>query len=154
MEQLNLTFHKHPALLSPDEIYEQIDQNLLSQLAEDRRLERKPSGIHGKDLGDYFSIWANTTPDGGLIVVGMENKGQFSGCHNLSEKQLNALEKSFHQYCPDAKVTCTRVEVATTNCRSSFVVVFRVAYREASISVPSTVKCSSDIYGRARSSTR
>ena len=69
--QLTISFPKHSALLSPDEIYELVDQDLLGRLKEDRRLERKPAGIHGKELGDYFSMWANTVPDGGLLVVGM-----------------------------------------------------------------------------------
>jgi hypothetical protein len=43
MEQLNLSFIKHSALLSPDEIYEAVDQSLLASIAEDRRIERKPA---------------------------------------------------------------------------------------------------------------
>jgi ATP-dependent DNA helicase RecG len=130
MNQLEIAFPKHSALLSPDEIYDAADQDLLSRLAEDRRLERKPPGMHGKELGEYFSMWANTVPDGGLIVVGMENGGQFSGCHQLSVKQLNALEKACHQYCPDARVTSKRVETTAPGGAPSFVVLFRITYRE------------------------
>jgi hypothetical protein len=77
LEQLNIPFPRHYALLSPSEIYEAVDDSLLRKLAEDRRIERKSSRIQGKDLGDYFSMWANTVPDGGLIVVGMDNDGSF-----------------------------------------------------------------------------
>jgi ATP-dependent DNA helicase RecG len=98
MNQLNLIFPKHPALLSPDEIYEGVNQDILARLTEDRRLERKPAGMHGKELGEYFSMWANTVPDGGLLIIGMEDRGPFVGCHGLSDKQLNDLEKS-HLYC-------------------------------------------------------
>lgn len=129
MEQLSIKFPKHPALLTPDEIYRDASEGLLRRLNEDRRLERKPPGIHGKDLGDYIAMWANTVPDGGLIVVGMENDGAFTGCHGLSESQLNAVEKAHYKYCPEAKVTSSRVEVAA-NGGSSFVILLRVQYRE------------------------
>jgi ATP-dependent DNA helicase RecG len=130
MAQLSITFPKHSALLSPDEIYESINANLLSALAEDRRIERKPSGIHDLSLGEYFSMWANTVPDGGLIVVGMEDKGIISGCHKLHSNGLNDLESAPRRLCPDAKVESKRVAVVTADGLASFVLIFRVQYRE------------------------
>ena len=70
MEQLNLSFDEPLALLSPDEIYQNASHSLLALLKEDRRLERKTAGVHGRALGEYFSMWANTVPEGGLIVLG------------------------------------------------------------------------------------
>jgi ATP-dependent DNA helicase RecG len=155
MAQLNLVFPKHYVLLSPDEIYEGADQSLLSRLDEDRRVERKPSGVHGKELGEYLSMldedrrverkpsgvhgkelgeylsmWANTVPDGGIIVVGMDDDGQFSGCHNLDSNQINALEKANHIYAPEARTESKRVGVISKRGEPSFVLVFRVRYRE------------------------
>src|SRR5258708_6478522 len=109
MSQLSLTFPKHFALLSPDEIYEKVDQELLQLLKEDRRVERKPAGMHTKDLGDYLGMWANTLPEGGLLIVGMENNGSFSGCHKLSQNQVNDIEKCQHTYCPDARTESKRM---------------------------------------------
>ena len=60
---------KLPQLLTPDEIYDRAEQ-LIPLLQEDRRIERKPGGIHKEPLGEYFSMWANTSPDGGLIALG------------------------------------------------------------------------------------
>lgn len=128
--QLSLLFSKHSALLSPNEIYEAANHELLTRLGEDRRLERKPAGIHGKELGDYFSMWANTMPEGGLIIVGMEDKGKFSGCHRLSDNQLNAIEKACYIYAPDARVESKRISVSSTDGATSYVILFRVLYRE------------------------
>src|ERR1700720_734001 len=130
MSQLTLVFPKHAALLSPDEIYEKMDQELLSAFKEDRRLERKPAGTHFDALGDYFAMWANTLPEGGLLVVGMENDGSFSGCHKLSQNQLNEIEKCHQTFCPDARVESKRIPVAASDGNDSFVIVFRVRYRE------------------------
>ncbi len=111
-------------------MYEMIDEASLLMLKEDRRLERKPPGFRPKEIGDYFNMWANTVPEGGILVIGMENDGAFSGCHNLSQTQLNEIEKCHHTYCPDARVESKRVRVTASNRTESFVVVFRVRYRE------------------------
>jgi ATP-dependent DNA helicase RecG len=130
VKQLTITFPKHFALLSPDEIYEAANAELFPSLQEDRRIERKPSGVHGQYLAAYFSMWANTPPEGGLIVIGVEDGGILTGCHTLSTGQLNDIEKSCHRFCPDARVESKRVEVSTEKAPSSFVVLFRVRYRE------------------------
>lgn len=130
MAQLSITFPKHYALLSPDEIYDLADQTLLTLLHEDRRLERKPAGVHGKELGEYVSMWANTVPEGGIIVIGMENDGQFSGCHRLDSAHLNTLEKTSYTYAPDARVDIKRVAVTANDGTSSYVLIFRVRYRQ------------------------
>lgn len=137
-EQLSLAFPKHSALLSPTEIYDAVDQRLLSRLQEDRRLERKPPGIHGKVLGEYFSMWANTPPEGGLIIVGMSDKGKFLGCHSLDSHQLNALEKANYIYAPEARVDSKRVHVVAEDGSDSFVLVFRVGYREDKVVLTSS----------------
>ena len=132
MSQLTFNYEWPSAVLSPDEIYDQVDkdENLLPGLAEDRRVERKPPGIHSRALGDYFSMWSNTAPHGGLIIVGIEDDGQFSGCHKLSTDQLNECERSHVIYCPDAKVESKRVRVTAADGQPSFVIVFRVYYRQ------------------------
>jgi hypothetical protein len=43
-----LPFDRLLSLLSPDEIYGRADETLLQTLREDRRLERKPAGIHAR----------------------------------------------------------------------------------------------------------
>ena len=117
-------------LLNPDEIYENAEQELLTLLKEDRRLERKPAGVQGRLLGEYFSMWSNTSPNGGLIVIGQEDKGEFTGCESLSNDRLNKLEKSHYIYCPDSRVKSKRLRVTDKHGHENFVVVFRVQYRE------------------------
>src|SRR5205823_6602382 len=89
-------------LLTPDEIFANAGQSLLSRLHEDRRVEYK-SRIDPRRLGDYFSMWSNTSPAGGLIVIGIANDGAVSGCASLSPHQLNEIEKSAKNYCPDSR---------------------------------------------------
>jgi ATP-dependent DNA helicase RecG len=129
MEQLTLAFSRPSALLSPDEIYAGMEY-LLQEVAEDRRLERKPTNYNRRSLGDYFSMWANTPPDGGIIVLGLEDDGSVSGCHKLETTAINDIEKSHYTYAPDAKVESKRVSARGKDGADSFVIVFRVYYRE------------------------
>jgi ATP-dependent DNA helicase RecG len=122
--QFALNFEGPLALLTVEEIYGRASVELFQQLKEDRRVERKPSGIQARVLGDYFSMWANTAPDGGLIVVGMTDEGRIDGCARLSQNAVNHLEKTQMEYCPDARFNCKRIEAA-----SDYILVFRVYYR-------------------------
>ncbi|KKK47705.1 hypothetical protein LCGC14_3152480, partial [marine sediment metagenome] len=127
--QLKLNFEAKPErLLSPDEIFSQADENLLRKLAEDRRIERKASAFTGSKLGEYVCMWANTSPDGGLMVSGMEDDGAFGGCNRLSSQQINKLEKVPREFCPDAKVDTKRVPVRNRDAKQDFVLLFRVKY--------------------------
>lgn len=131
MEQLSLLFQIPVPLLNPDELFDLSDnQAILEQLKESRYWERKPAGIHGKALGEYFSMWANTAPSGGLVVVGVDDDGAVSGCHHLAQEQLNHLEKSPFIYCSEARVDSKRVQVTSTSGSLSYVLLYRVHYRE------------------------
>lgn len=106
----------NPSSLTVGEIWNQASEDLLSRLAEDRRIERKPAGIHWKELAEYFSMWANTV-DGGLIVIGMEDDGIFSGFTDKGVEHANRLETNARTYCPDARIDVRRLSGAKTSDR-------------------------------------
>lgn len=85
------------SLLTPNEIFERLDETIFGQLKEDRRVERKSASVTPRVLGDYFSMWANTCPDGGLIFIGVEDGGRVTGCQRLPQAQLNDLEDAGRQ---------------------------------------------------------
>jgi len=130
--QLALEFPpvKNLLLLSVTEIYNTATQSLLENLKEDRRIERKPVGTHASSLGDYFSMWANTKPDGGIIVIGQENDGTISGCTKGGQNHINDLEQTGDIYCPDARFDIKRVNVKLPSGENDFVILFRIFYRE------------------------
>ena len=131
MAQLSFSFETPSALLAPDEIFDLSDnEELLRRLEESRYWERKPPGIHPKSLGEYFSMWANTAPTGGLLAVGIEDDGDISGCHQLHQDQLNALEKSGHIYCSEARIKTKLVPLRNKAGSQTFIVLFRVFYHE------------------------
>ncbi len=120
-----------PALLTAPEIYEKADVSLLGLLAEDRRIERKPVGIHADHLGVYFSMWANSPPDGGLIAIGIEDGGRVSGCLMAEQSHINDLEKAGRTFCPEARFETKRVEFQHADGRDDFVLLVYVHYKPA-----------------------
>ena len=120
-------------LLNADEIYNRADEALLRSIEEDRRIERKGARFSGDSLGEYFSMWANTSPDGGIIVSGQKDRkqgGGFEGCKYLSPEELNRLDVVGHVFCPDARYESKRVAVTNDEGQADFVIVFRVQYRD------------------------
>jgi ATP-dependent DNA helicase RecG len=128
--QLTLSFEKILPILSPDDIYSSLEPELLAGLKEDRRIERKPANTHPRALGDYFSMWANTPPEGGLIFLGVEDDGSISGCNCLSERELNEREKANRTFAPDARSESRRVQATNRDGEVDFILAIRVFYRE------------------------
>jgi ATP-dependent DNA helicase RecG len=115
-------------LWTPDEIYDRLDAQNIHQFAEDRRVERKGAAVQPKVLAEYLSMWSNTQPHGGLIIVGIENDGKVTGCRQMSIPYKNSLESLSH-LCPDARWASKEVGVRNHSGKDDFLMVFRVAYR-------------------------
>jgi ATP-dependent DNA helicase RecG len=124
-----LTF-RETALLAVDELYGRADDGLLRILKEDKRVERKPASIlKSHELADYYSMWANTGSEGGLIAVGIANNGEFLGCSTIEIEHINRLEKEAHDQCPEARVESKRVRVRRNrDLIDDFIVLFRVHF--------------------------
>lgn len=119
-----------PKLLSVDEIYSNADQELLTEIEEGRRYERKPRGIHQKELGTYVSMFANSPPDGGIIAVGVTDDGAFKGCKELTQTQINRVEQTAYSQCSDARCETKHVKVVNDKGEQDFVILLRTFYRQ------------------------
>ena len=117
-----------PELWTPNDIFDNADQTIISNFEEDKRIEKKSCRVQIRLLGDYLSAFSNTQPHGGIIILGYENDGKISGCKSLSSDKLNEIEK-VTTYCPDARIEIKRVSVKNTNGKDDFVILIRVFYR-------------------------
>jgi len=128
--QFKLNFDRRPLdLYSPSELYASLDQRTLEELKEDKRLERKPANVQPRSLDYCFSMWSNTKPDGGLIVIGQEDGGLITGCSSCGTNHLNDLERAPVVYCPDAKYSSKQVPVTNYKANQDYVLVFHIHYR-------------------------
>lgn len=133
MSQLTLEFGKHKALITVPEIFAKASQELITELKEDRRLEKKSPRYALRDLGDYFSMWANTAPDGGVIVVGIKHDSQWLGCGELGQQRINEIETCGHTYCSEASFETKRIPITTFDHKSDFVIVIHVDYHPSRV---------------------
>lgn len=120
-------------LLTEDEIYDLADADLIRSIKEDRRIERKVVGAHADLIGDYLCMWSNTPSNGGLIAVGVEDKGELSGCLKSNVEHVNELESAGMTFCPDARYVTKRVRFAHPNGDEDFILLFRVKYHETKV---------------------
>jgi ATP-dependent DNA helicase RecG len=126
---MRLDFEAQPHLVAADDLYQHATQYILFKFKEDRRVERKPASYPPRALGDYFSMFANTVPEGGLIVLGMENDGAFSGCSGVGQNHINDLERTGNVHCPDARYEIKRIAVQRPDGSDDFAIIIRVFYR-------------------------
>ena len=78
-------------------------------------------------------MWANTSPNGGLIVIGQHNENGFTGCLRFSNDELNRLEKDGLFHCPDARTESKRIAVKNQQGNEDFVLLIRVFYHERKV---------------------
>ena len=118
-----------PGTWTADDIYDNASGDVIRQFGEDQRIERKPARFDPRQLGDYFSIYANRPPHGGVIFVGVSDNGDIEGCAKLDKKRLDDLEQAGRVYCPDARYDSKRVPIYTEAGKADFVLAIRIAYR-------------------------
>jgi ATP-dependent DNA helicase RecG len=132
-QQLDLPFDSlfavgdNPALWTPRDLWIRATQRLFEHFDEDRRFERKGTKkINFDDLASYYSTFSNT-PDGGMIVFGIEDDGSIVGCVNFSSEQLNNIEKMHLTRCPLAQPEFRRVPVIVEE-EANFCIAIYVPY--------------------------
>ena len=111
-------------VMSPRDMWARISQHELSRYSEDRRVEFKSSGTHLADLAKYYSMFSNTSPEGGVILIGISDNGVPEGCKSLSVDQLNKIEKLHLTFCPDARPEHRRVELKIGGSSDFFLAIY------------------------------
>jgi ATP-dependent DNA helicase RecG len=129
-EQLFFDFPpaRAPENVTPDELFERPSVELLSVIREGSRFEWKSASYAPKDLAEYFSMWANTPSDGGVVIVGIATDGTWEGCAHVGVDKINRLEKSGHDYCPDARSDFRKFSFRREDGREDFLLLVRVRY--------------------------
>lgn len=131
-DQLDLNFESEPEALvqlwTPDQIYDALSMATLENFKEDRRIERKSNKVQPRALAEYLSMWSNTQPRGGIILVGIANDGSLEGCKSLGIEGKNNLEK-LTRLCEDAHWACKEVEIVNSRGEPDFILAYRVQYR-------------------------
>lgn len=132
----------HPTLeqlLSPEQIYESEDIDLIVRIGEDHRLDYKSAKRQPKDFAKELSAFGNGPSHlGGVVVVGVEKDGSISGCKQLDESGLQRLEEFGASRCEGGRFESRRVPCKNKKNEDDFLVICMVRY------VPDRLVCLSD----------
>ena len=76
-------------------------------------------------------MWANTSPHGGLIAVGLSDEGEVLGCESVGTTHLNKLENAGRDFCsPNVDYKSKRVRVSGSKGGHDWILLIRVYYHE------------------------
>lgn len=132
--QLSLFDQTPQPLLSADEMFDVMDEARLRNWAESNRLEYKSSAFGAKGLGNYFSMWANTQPDGGIVVIGVADDKKLEGIAKLEQLKINEILRAGHVYCPDAEIKHKEIKIIRdADSQLDIVLAFRVKYHPTKV---------------------
>ncbi len=81
-------------------LYNNPDLEEFLRMEEGQDFERKPAGIHQKKLAIELSSFANSSIEGALIVIGIENDTDVIGINSVGEKGINKLIQAYRPFCP------------------------------------------------------
>lgn len=115
-------------LLSAHEVFASANEQSLARLIENSVMEKKNGRIKPSVLSEYFSMWANTAPNGGILLVGVENDGTKTGLLSLSNAQISDIELSGPNLCPDARFEQKRINITNSRNQEDFVIIFYIKY--------------------------
>lgn len=124
------------ATLTVDEIWNSLSDQTIRKFAEDNRIERKSCRIQPRDLAEVVCMWANTPPDGGIIILGQKDKkrgGGFEGMVSAGTSTLNDLENCGIDHCHSAKYQTKRIPVENDDHAPDFVLAYRVQYHPGKV---------------------
>lgn len=126
--QLDFPALRTPENVTPDELFDHPTKELLRGIKESSRFEFKSASYAPRDLAEYLSMWANTPPDGGVVVVGIAKDGTWEGCNFVGPDKINRLEKTGYDLCPDARCEVKRFDFDRGDGRTDCLLLLRVRY--------------------------
>jgi len=86
-------------------LYNNPDIKKLISTTENQNFERKSALIQEKDLAPEFSAFANSSVEGGLVVVGIDNDKNITGINFVGQEKINKLIQAQRTFCPMARVS-------------------------------------------------
>lgn len=85
-------------------LYNNPNLQIFIEREEDGNFEKKGAKIQPKDLAREFSAFANSSVEGGLVVVGIKNDTEVEGLNSVGIKKKNKLIQTARTFCPEISI--------------------------------------------------
>lgn len=109
-------------------LYNNPDVEKLLSTVENQNFERKTAYIQPKDLAAEFSAFANSSVEGGLIVLGIEKDKNLVGINVVGQTKINKLIQAQHVFCPLAKVNHKEISIVNIRGEKDKLLLFYVEF--------------------------
>ena len=98
------------------------------KIKEGYNFERKPARIDSRKLAAEFSAFANSSIEGGLVVVGIENDVDIVGINSVGEAKINKLLQTQKDFCPLANIKHKFFNIKNSKKENDRLLLFFVEY--------------------------
>ena len=100
----------------------------LISTTENQNFERKSALIQERDLAPEFSAFANSSVEGGLVVVGIDNDKNITGINFVGQEKINKLMQAQRTFCPMAIVNYKEFPVINNKGEEDKLLLFYVDF--------------------------
>ncbi len=97
-------------------------------IVENQNFERKSALIQPKGLTAEFSAFANSSIEGGLVVVGIEKDKNVTGINFVGQDKINKLIGAQRVFCPLAKVEYKEMPITNYKGQQDRLLLFYVEF--------------------------
>lgn len=109
-------------------LYNNPDIKKLISTMENQNFDRKNALIQEKDLAPEFSAFANSSIEGGLVVVGIDNGKNITGINFVGQEKINKLIQAQRTFCPMARVSFKEFSVINNKGEDDMLLLFYVEF--------------------------
>ncbi|MBU2010387.1 putative DNA binding domain-containing protein [Patescibacteria group bacterium] len=109
-------------------LYNNPDIKKLISATENQNFERKSTLIQERDLALEFSAFANSSVEGGLVVVGIENDKNITGINFTGQEKINKLIQAQRTFCPMAIMNYKEFSVMNNKGENDRLLLFYVEF--------------------------
>ncbi len=102
-------------------------EKILSSV-ENQNFEKKSARIQKKDLTSEFSAFANSSVEGGLVVLGIENDTKLIGINAVGQDKNNKLIGAQRIFCPLVKLEYKEIPITNNEGREDRLLLFYVEF--------------------------
>ena len=95
---------------------------------ENPNFERKTAFIQEKELAAEFSAFANSSVEGGLVVLGIEKDKSLIGINIVGQEKINKLIQAQRTFCPLAKVEYKEISITNNKRQEDRLLLFYIEF--------------------------
>ena len=109
-------------------LYNNPNTEKLLSTVENQNFEKKPASVDLKRLAAILSSFANSSVEGGLAVLGINNDTELVGINIFSQTRINKFIQAHRNFCPEARVKYKEIPITNNKGNKDRLLLFYVEF--------------------------